>query len=225
MAWRPFNWGSRGPHYDTGIGVYVATILVDHGIQVTLFGHDTRNGELLHVFHVFASAAHPTATDCDTVCNVVDAWTDSGAHPLIGIIPPSTFVDRVVATSIAEVNGPQHEKAIGNVGTMGGHTLPSQNTLALKKGTARRGRRRRGRFFAWPPTVDALDHDDGNLFDASYVTEAVAVYTQLLNSLTTASYPLSVFSQADGALYTVTDIVAVDHLVDSQNRRGGGRGR
>ena len=203
----------------------MAQILIPHGIQVNLFGHDKRGDELLHVFHVYASNALPTGVDCAAVCSTVNSWAASGTHDYVSLLPTTTFIDRVVATSIAANPGPYAELAIGQVGTNGAQPLPSEVSLALKKACSLSGRRHRGRFFVWPATVGDLDHDDSNLFDVAYVGRAVDTFNQLRSDLASTSKPLVVASYADGQLYDVTTIVAVDAFVDRQGRRGAGRGR
>lgn len=203
----------------------MATILWPHGVQVSLFGHDVRGDELLHVFHVSVLNAIPTVTDTDAVCVTVNNWVGSGTNDYASLLPTTTFVDRVVATSVAEVNGAQSTRAVGVPGILTDRLLPSSVSLCLKKAGISRGRSRRGRVYLWAPDRASLDTADSNLFDATYVTRAVDAWNQLLADLGTRSSPMVIASQVDGLLHLVSTFQAVDSFVDSQRRRLAGRGR
>lgn len=225
MAWRLFNWGSRGATWDAGRGVYVATILIPRCIQITLFGHDKRGSELLHSFHARAEHDPPTLPDCTLAATAVATWASAGAAAYITLLHNDTFIDRVVATSIAELEGPQAEVIVGEIGTLTTAPLPSEVSLALKKSGTTRGRSKRGRFFVWPGVVAHLDATDPNLFDTSYVDAAVHVFNTLVSAMAAAGEPLVIGSQVRGQMYDVAGIVATDHLVDGMSRRKAGRGR
>lgn len=224
MAWRLFNWGSRGPFYDAGRGVYVATRLIPQCCQVTIFGHDVRLDELLHSFHVRAAHTPVTISDCEDIANRVATWADT-VGGLKSIIHEGIVVDRVVATAIDVVDGPQFEVPSNVVGLLPTPGLPSEVTLSVKKNGFRRGRQYRGRFYAWPANTAALDPADSNLFTAAFASAVQDAYEALLVSLNGNGTPLCVASLTYGALYDVQTITVVDRIIDHQDRRAAGRGR
>src|SRR5689334_14688871 len=146
VSWVLFQWGSRGLYYDTGLGVYVAHEFIDHGIQVTVFGHGEDAEELLHTFHVSATAVLPDSTDCLAVANAVHGWVIDASDGLNKLCHTGVEFDRVVAQSIAEFEGPFAELVIGSSGTRTGDHMPSLLCMNVKKSSDHGGRSRRGYF-------------------------------------------------------------------------------
>jgi len=72
-------------------------------------------------------------------------------------------------------------------------------------------------------TVGTLGKGKGA--DKVRVIPATKNPSELITILHTAGYDLVVASQATGQTTVVKHFIATDRLVDSQNRRGGGRGR
>jgi len=130
-----------------------------------------------------------------------------------------------VVTDVSAINSFQSELAVTAAGSLLGAAVPSQNTLAVKKSTGLSGRAFRGDWYVWPPTISQLEPLDGNLFLESYRDTCVSNLEELITILHTAGYDLVVASQATGQTTVVKHFIATDRLVDSQNRRGGGRGR
>ena len=225
MSWRLFNWGSRGPMYDTGGGVYVATLFTPQCIEVVLFGTDCRGDELIHKFDVRAAHSPPTLGDCDLVCTAVHNWCTGGANKYETILSQQVHIDRVVATSVAVFEGPQSELAIGVVGTLHENQLPSEVTKAFKKAGDNVGRSRRGRLYAWPTGSSMLDPDDANKFNTTYLNAANTVFMNLIAGLTAIGQDLVIRSFVRNLLYDVSRFVYVTPFVDHQDRRGAGRGR
>jgi hypothetical protein len=219
-AWEEFNWGSRGLHYKVG-GVIVAHFFWPNTMQVNLYGHDERNGLLLNVFHVL-SPDPVDAAACAAVAAAVGDWTNGNYN---NCWAENVSSDRVVVTDVTVLNSWQKELTVNAAGTLIGATVPSQNTLAVKKSTGLSGRAYRGDWYVWPPTISQLEVLDGNLFLESYRDTCVNQLNILISILNTAGYTLVVASQATGQITPVDAFVATDRLVDSQNRRGGGRGR
>lgn len=224
MAWSLFNWGSRGPHYDAGLGVYVATVLIPQAAQVSVFGHTEDGALLMHSFHVRAPHTPVTLTDVTDIAGNVASWcaTPPGLQSLCHEL---VHIDRVVATAIDVVNGPQAEEPVGIAGNRAGVPMPSEVCLALKKSGINRGRSFRGRFYTWPMVQADIDPVHPNQFLGAYITNALTVYRALLTDLTSGGSPLCIASFRHGALYDVHNIVITDELVDHQDRRAGGRGR
>lgn len=219
MAWRAFNWGSRGPHWDAGNGVYVAQVLIPNGIQVNLQGNDTTGNELLHVFGAFSETSPITYDDCLAVANAVASWATSSLKPLI----PTTFAIRqVIATARDVLEGPQAQVGIAIAGTRSGDPNPGNVTLALKKAGVVAARWAKGRFFMWPATTDDIIE---NRFQTGYVVDAISAYDTLRTALAGAGYPMVILSNSHARTSPVSVVTAVDTNVDSQRRRLNGRGR
>jgi len=219
-TWEEFNWGSRGLHYRVG-EVIVAHYFWDQTMQVSLYGHDERNSLLLNVFHVLAPGTVDAAA-CLAVANAVADWTNGNYNNCYALDVSS---DRVVVTDVSALNSFQKEVAVTAAGTLIGAPLPSQNTLAVKKSTGFSGRAYRGDWYVWPATGEQLEPLDGNLFQDSYRSTCVSELNALITILHDAGYTLVVASESTGQVTPVDAFVAVDRLVDSQDRRGGGRGR
>lgn len=219
-TWEEFNWGSRGLHYKVG-GVIVAHMIWPNTLQVNVYGHDERNAQLLNVFHV-RTPDTPDGAMCAAVAGIVGTWVGNSYKNLWQLEISS---DRVVVTDVSVVDGDQAEVVSNHSGTLIGTPLPSQNTLAVKKSTGKKGRANRGDWYVWPPSTAQLEELDGNLFLESYRDSCLGELNGLLGNLSDNNFPMVVASQATGLTRVVTTFVAVDRLVDSQNRRGGGRGR
>lgn len=224
MAWRLFNWGSRGPHYDAGLGVYVATILIPQAAQISLFGHTQDGALLMHSFHVRAPHTPVTLSDVTDIAGNVASWAAT-APGLKSLVNELVSIDRVVVTAIDVLEGPQHEIGINVGGTRTGNPTPNEVCLALKKAGVNRGRSRRGRFYTWPMVTSDISTTNGNSFGGTYRSECLTVYNALLTDLTGGGSPLCIASFRHGVLYDVNAIISTDELVDHQDRRAGGRGR
>lgn len=224
MAWRPFNWGSRGPAYDTGGGVYVATILIPSCIQVNVRGSTLAGEELLHVFDLISPTSVPSSADVIEAANMTAAWVAANFIPYVRNVDT---VDEIIATSRAVVNGPQHTIPVNLAGTRTtatGVQLPAEVTIALKKAPSRAGRPYRGRFFAWPFWSSDLDSRDGQKVNATFAGIAFSTYDSLRIRALADGYPLGVASNVLAQINPVSAISLVDFNVDSQRRRGAGRG-
>jgi len=219
-AWEEFNWGSRGLHYKVG-GVIVAHMLWPDTMQVNVYGHDPRNGMLLNVFHV-KSPSPVDETVCDAVAVAVADWVNGNYN---NCWAENVSSDRVVVTDVTAVDSFQSELPVNASGTLVGVAVPSQNTLAVKKSTGKSGRANRGDLYVWPATTAQLEILDANLFIESYRDTCLSELNELITILNGAGFALVVASQATGLTRVVKSFVVTDRLVDSQNRRGGGRGR
>src|SRR5689334_7522614 len=139
MAWRPFNWGSRGPYFDTGGGIYVAQVLIPQAVQINLRGSTQTGNELMHVFGAITPASPVTYDDCLAVATAVASWA-SVTGGIRGIIPNVTQVNDVVVTARDVVEGPQATLPINTLGTRSGDPAPGSITFALKKAGNRAAR-------------------------------------------------------------------------------------
>jgi hypothetical protein len=219
VAWTAFVWGSRGPYWDTGIGVYVADRFIPECIQVNVFGRYAGLSDLEHVFHVRSPIVPPDYSTCFDVADVVRNWCSTTYKALL---PEEIRITRVVATAIDRVNGPQAEIVVAIDGTVLGDMMPAATTLCVKKAGTTRGRRRRGRWYTWP-TIQG--NTANNLFVAGYANGIVTGLNLLLSSLDTNGTPMVIGSLTDGLMHDVSTFVLVDLAVDNMRRRGQGRGR
>jgi hypothetical protein len=189
-------------------------------VQINLRGEDTTGNELMHVFGAAVAVGPVTLTDTDAIAGIVANWA-STAGGILELIPTTFNILDVVCTARDVIEGPQTTLPIGVPGTRAGDPAPGSITLALKKAGVVAARWARGRFFAWPPTVD--DYAE-NLFTSGYVSDALGAYNNLLGELDGGGYPLVVLSNSHAQIAPVSVIVAVDTLVDCQRRRLQGRG-
>jgi hypothetical protein len=201
--------------------VIVAHFFWPDTMQVNVFGHDERNGMLQNIFHVHSDVTIDESV-CADVAAIVNTWV-SGTYT--GCYAENISSDRIIVTDVSLADGDQAEQPSNHAGSLLGIALPSQNTLAVKKSTGKRGRANRGDWYVWPATVDQIEVLDGNLFLESYRDTCVAALNLLLTNLNGGGYNMVVASQATGLTRVVKSFVATDRLVDSQNRRGGDRGR
>lgn len=222
MAWTLFNWGSRGPTWDTGGGVYVAFIPIPNCVQVNLKGHDEDGNELLHVFDVIKSGAPPVYSDCLNIALAVKGWVNTDFKTYLR---DDTHVDQIVATSRAEVNGPQATVGLLVTGVRATvNPLPSEVTVALKKSSLRAGRSYRGRFFAWPFMEADLQSPDANQVTTEFAALVAGVYSNLIDAMHTGGWELGVASNVLAQVNPVESITMVDLTIDRQGRRSSGRG-
>lgn len=229
MAWRLFNWGSRGATYETDGGVYVASILIPHCVQITVKGHTHDLQQLLHVFNARTANALPDAADVAAINAQVATWVFTSFGP--DVVRDIDFVDEVVVVSRAEIDGPESTSSVLSAGgrgrSLGGLALPNEVTLAVKKNTGRAGRPYRGRFYAWPFwSTDTNAIDDGpNQVTDDFQSLLLSRYGNLKTLLNDISAPLGVASNVLGVITDITGFTIVDPIVDAQRRRGPGRGR
>lgn len=223
LSWRAFNWGSRGPHFEVLPGVYVAAIYIPKCVQGTLFAMNTGTGQqLLHIFDFEAPAAPVTAADCQAVDNLlITWWVNTYRH----LCATNVLAVRAVAVGRDQVEGATWEIGMSTAGDRAGTPNPSEVTLAVKMAGNNIGRSRRGRKFLYPAVNTDLVAGGVDQFTTSYVNAAVAAVDGLRTAATTAGYPMKVASNVRTALYTISHVVVVDLLQDSQRRRSAGRGR
>jgi len=223
MAWRAFNWGSRGPHYEVLTGVYVSAIYIPKCIQGTLFAENTDTGQmLLNVFDFEAGGVPVTAADCQAVDNLLVNWWGLQYRALCAT---NVRAIRAVAVGRDQFEGATWEIAMSTDGTRIGTPNPTEVTLCLKMAGNNIGRSRRGRKYTFPAVGTDLQSGTTDRFTNVYINAAVSVFDGLRTSATAAGYPMRVASNVRQIMYPISHILTVDDLVDSQSRRSAGRGR
>jgi len=225
MAWRSFNWGSRGPYYDTGLGVFVAHIFIPNCMQIVLFGLDADNEEVLHVFHARSTNPLPTIGDCTNVGNHVASWVTTGTHKFQGVVNSETQIVRVVVQSIAEFEGPFKETVIGVAGDRAGTPTVPSLCANIKKTSDHGGRSRRGYFASWPTNGEDIDATNPKLWKTNYIVDLEASYNDLMSTLGSGGFPLVIASRARATTYPVLSIDNVTRAIRNRRTREQGIGR
>jgi hypothetical protein len=224
MAWRAFNWGSRGPHYEVLDGVYVAHQFIPQAVQGTLFAEHTPTAQqCLHVFHFEAPGATVGVADCQAVCNILVTWWNGTYR---NHVSDKVSARRAVGVGIDQFEGATYEIAMTTAGLeTSGILLPAEATAAIKYAGTNIGRSRRGHHMVFPQRSSGLDPVNPDLWTQAAIDQWVGDFATLLGQAATAGYPLRIGSKRRLALYPVTRAVAVDRIVDSISRRTLSRGR
>lgn len=223
MAWRTFNWGSRGPHAEALTGVYVNMAYIPGCIQGTLFSQSTETGQqYLNVIDFEAPAPAVNVADCQAVCNlIIDWWVNRYRN----ICHDGVRAIRAAAVARDQFEGATYEINMSTDGVRIGTHLSGQQTLKVKYAGNNWGRSRRGGHYMFPGVEADKDPDDPDQFTNTYVNNAVATMEYLRLAAQTAGYPVRIASTVRRQLYPVTRSVVTDLLMDSQRRRAEGRGR
>lgn len=223
MAWRAFNWGSRGLHYEVLPGVYVAALYIPKCIQGTLFCENTDTGQqLLNVFDFEAAAVPVTAGDCQAIDNLLVGWW---ASTMRAMCATNVRAIRAVAVGRDQFEGATWEVAMSTDGTRIGTPNPTEVTLSVKLAGNNIGRSRRGRKYAFPAVGTDLQSGTTDRFNNVYINALVAAYEQLRASSVSLGIPMRVASDTRQLMYPISHVLVVDDLLDSQRRRSAGRGR
>jgi len=223
MAWRLFRWGSRGEWYETDFpGVFaMAHIFIPDGVRVVIQGSGLYSQELINVIGVQVPGGGPPAVaDCAAIALTVRQWWENTYK---NMVPATTFVNQITATSMAVAPGPQAQQVSTTVGSRAGTQVSDTVTLCLKLGTNLTGRRNRGRFFSWPAVLTDLQTPD--IFTAGYANAMIQVLGDLGARLATAGYVWAIASPTDAAMKPIVRVVAVDRVIDTQKRRKTTAGR
>lgn len=223
MSWRLFNWGARGEWYETDVpGIFtMAHVFIPDGVRVVLQGAGLYNQELINVIGVqVPGGGPPSVGDCLNIATAVRGWWENTYH---NMVPATTIMSQIVATSLATAPAPQAQLTSPVVGTRAGTQVSDEVSLCLKLATNLTGRRQRGRFYAWPAVLTDLATPD--IFTVGYVSAMRLALGDLGSRLTAAGYVWAVISPTDAAMKPIVRAVAVDAIVDSQRRRTTQHGR
>ncbi len=218
--WQPFQWGSRGLWYFTGVeGVYMAHIFIPNGIRVLLQCDGPGGQEYLHAFHCRGPNAAPDFTDCQTAAQTVQNWWNSQYRNMV----MNQVVGRqVVATGMNSVPAAQATVVGLLAGTRVGNPAPSEVSCSVKFFTHLSGHRNYGGARGFPP----VDTDYvGDHLTPGYLGAIQGVFQNLINAMNTAGYPLAIASLADVAMKIIAGPAVIDNVVDSMRRRTINRGR
>jgi len=129
--------------------------------------------------------------------------------------------------SIVDLEGTNDDSA-GN-GTYTGTTLPTSVSLAISLRTGFTGRSARGRMFVAGITADSMASAD--TVNSTYADAWIAALNAVQAEAAISNWDLVVISRQSGGVRltsavarVVTDVLCVDHVIDSQRRRLLGRG-
>lgn len=176
---------------------------------------------------VFVGAS-PSQAQCDAVANIGLGWWASDVVPLT----PSTLELREAhVRDLTVINGLEATAApVGTlVGTNGSPSLPNNVAICASLRTGFTGRSARGRWF-WQGLSESQVAD--SVVTGTLLPDIVAAITNLAVLLATGGFNLVIISRVTGGAprvpapitFTVTDVLFVDAVVDSQRRRLPGRG-
>ena len=179
-----------------------------------------------NVFHCLVLDPLDSA-QATSIFNTVDAWVKATLRPRQ---TNNVAYREVQVTGLAAQDSPRFIfSGDGLVGTKGSSPMPNQTSIALKAGTGFGGRSARGRVFHIG--IDRVVVV-GNLLTSAESTALISTYNALMTSMTTAGHALHVLSyyhnqapRTTAVQYPITGYSMVDLIVDSQRRRGPGRGK
>lgn len=185
-----------------------------------------------HVENVLAfSPAGETVIDITTMTDLAAAvatwWTDQLANVICSdvslvevLVTDQTAEDAPVVTYTTDLPAP---------GLVAEESVPNSISLCASLRSIGRGRSSRGRFYACGLRASQLTD---NAFDSSYAGVYITEMEKLLDDEIIPDWELGIRSmrhnnapRAHGVVNTVTNILCVDFVIDSQRRRLPGRGR
>lgn len=159
--------------------------------------------------------------------NLADWWIASMRPNL----HETCSLTEVYAVDLASDAGPTatHTVSPAAVGLVTGQSMPNNVSLCISFRTGARGRSYRGRNY-----VPGLSETTvvGNTVIEANVNALVAAYEELISPSLVVEHPWVVVSRytngaarSTGVRTSITAVVVVDHIVDSQRRRLPGRGQ
>ena len=188
----------------------------------------SKDGQKLENVLHFDVGHNPVLEDVVTLAGVIIGWWE--AH-MKSLVSSDVSLTGLRFTNMEAQDGFQIEYTTGlpSAGTNeGGTTLPNNVTVAVRLGTAYRGRNATGRLFhVGMRSGDVV----GNTLYSVFLPLLKAAYETLLSESLTAGFVWIVASQwlagirRPTALIQPIESISVDPTVDSQRRRLPGRGR
>jgi hypothetical protein len=200
------------------------TNVVQCEMRYTLDDQKCENRIMIDVGHT------PDASDFTNIANAVSNALITEWLPLL----PATLVyTELFLRSMEEQNGPQATFPIDpgvGTGTNIGSALPNNCTLCVSLRSNFAGRSARGRLY-WPALLETTTVDSH--VDSSHVAGIVLAVRGLDTNLTTVGTDWVIVSffnnnapRPGGPVkFSVTNVLIVDDVVDSQRRRLPGRGQ
>lgn len=164
-----------------------------------------------------------TPGDLAAIGNYLVDWHDTSLKPLMTAgwdLEAVELRDRSAANSYIDTVAP----TLSGAGTRVGNSMPSSVAWSIKFATGLAGRSYRGRVY-WMGMAEA--DISGNFIDPTYATSVEAAWETMRTGIFgEVEYRLCVVSlqtggqpRSFGVATPVTDILAVDSIVDTQRRR------
>lgn len=189
------------------------------------------NQQIENVHFVYDSGGIDS-TRMNAIADAVIAWWSAQVKP---VVTGAVSLVSVKVTDLSTATGPVLEKAPATAqnGSSATTALPNEVSIALHKTTVGRGRSAKGRMY-WPQ-LSTSQQQDANTINSGSAADLIARSNALItaiNGLTggTALYGYVSYYH-DKALrgtpifLAVSSFVLRDNTLDSQRRRGPGRGR
>lgn len=191
-------------------------------LRYTLGGQQCEN-----VLHWELTTLSPQLTDVAILGAKLVNWWGTFVKPYVGA---NCILNSIKMTNLDNLQGFAAEYTTGLplAGTSNATFLPNHVTLAVRLGTASRGKSTTGRMF-WPQISSG--NVSNNVVDGTLAAEIKDALEALLAIGFSADYKLAIVSYFAGhalrliPLVTPVISVAVENILDSQRRRLPGRGR
>lgn len=179
-----------------------------------------------NVFHVTGGSPWDLA-NINAVLDIFEGW-NAGSN--LQLQSNQTILTNIRAFDLTTETGTvvDREITVNNVGATANLPEPGVVTVAIKKSSNTRGRGSQGRFFWIGIPEQAVE---GNQITAAVRGGLIASANTLLTNLAADGYTLGVLSLCQNNVWRTTGVFtpitgfSVDVNVDSQVRRGAGRGR
>jgi|SRR6185369_15579981 hypothetical protein len=199
------------------------------GVIGVVIEYDLNNQLAENTLYFFQNAADPTVSDCITIATLVRDWIEGAVFPQLS---NQILVRKVVAKNLA-VNEGARGVVIGTGANGGITTEMSPNLVAatITFDTGFGGKSSHGRNYI--PAIPNVSINI-NFLDPAFMTFMVAAYEELKpgGAHDPTPYSWSVLSRvhagvvmANAIAVPVANVYFTDNVVDSQRRRGPGRGK
>lgn len=197
-------------------------------IGVTIEGRDVQQ-MTINTLSFFQNGADPTVGDCQAINNLISSWYITEMLPLLCDV---LTMLRVTSKNLYVNGGARATLSMaGNQGGVATEQAPNLVSAVVSWDTGQSGKSSHGRNY-----IPALPNSaiDTNNLDPAFITAVVAAYSELLpgGAFDAAPYYWSVLSRVSGGIVManaiavpVQNVYFTDDVVDSQRRRGPGRGR
>jgi len=183
--------------------------------------------QIENTFYVSAEATIPEA-DLVTIADTVLDWVGSTYFPQLSNVVTCVGVKTV---DLSTDTGPTHTSVPSSTlsGGVAQPSVPNATAWAVKRLTASRGRSGRGRVFV--PAIPTTSRVGTNGLSSSFANAIVTAMNLLGTDLSTAGFQPVVVSRfhnhlprVAGIALPITSWAYSDLVLDTQRRRGPGRG-
>lgn len=198
---------------------------VPHTAEIVVRG-SMAGQEMINTFYAQMPGGYAIA-DIEALAGAVDDWVAAEFRPQM----PNNYT--YVSTDVRGLNSAIDLQATDNAsagtGAASPTTLSNNAALSVKRGSGFTGRGARGRIYLPPPTPDLMSDD--NHISAGGVTAYQTMLVALDAVISGAGWiPVIVHRVEAGVplavavVFTITEWIVVDNVIDSMRRRLPGRG-